>query len=630
MIRQLLSFVVVLLVVQPLSAVPAYPRKVVYVLDDGTETVLTLKGDEHCKWALTEDGYTVLPGEDGWYYAMADSTQRAVRSVHKLCAVGQRTEPLRRFLSVQPRGMVPAIAATRTRKAPARATSSQRSPVVGRRRALVVLMAFSDQAFTRSQADFDALFNQPRYSEDGAQGSVNDYFREASYGQLDMVSDVLGPYTAQYAMAYYGRNTQSGDDANPHALFREALSYAAAEVNLADYDTDGDGYVDNLHIIFAGYGEEAGGPSNAIWSHEAAFSAINVQQVKVDRYSCTPELRGNKGTGLSRIGPCCHEIGHALGAMDYYDTDYSAGGQFVGTGQWDIMADGSWNNEGITPAHFNPYTKAYDFGWVDVHTLHGSGTLQLQPSTTVRHAIYRIDTPADGEFYLMENRIRSGFDAYLPGEGLMLYHAHPSMDTKLRTNKINATAPQMFYPVCASASVRKPSSQPSSYGSINSAGCPFPVSASAASFTTATVPAAFCWDGTDPDFGLTDIVRGADGTVGLSYTVGEPVPAPDGETVWAEGFEDDIAAAEWFASGISSELDWSRQEVLASTGTFASWDDIIQAADGTHYICLKRNMALREQSGIAVAPRLTDTSGGGSTLHSPISLSRVMLHRRHR
>ena len=88
------------------------------------------------------------------------------------------------------------------------------------------------------------------------------------------------------------------------------------------------------------------------------FPEITMQGMKIDRYSCTPELRGNRGGGISRIGPCCHEMGHALGAMDYYDTDYTTGGSFEGTGVWDVMAQGSWNNDGITPGTFQPLRES--------------------------------------------------------------------------------------------------------------------------------------------------------------------------------------------------------------------------------------------------------------------------------
>ena len=108
-------------------------------------------------------------------------------------------------------------------------------------------------------------------------------------------------------MAFYGRNDIQGNDSNPYALFMEAISNVANETDLSQYDMDEDGVIDNVHIIFAGYGEEAGAQANAIWSHEMTFgSYYEIQGMKIDKYSCAPELRGNSGGGISRIGCHCH------------------------------------------------------------------------------------------------------------------------------------------------------------------------------------------------------------------------------------------------------------------------------------------------------------------------------------
>lgn len=386
--KALLGFLFFACFASALKAVPAYPRKVSVTLNDGTNVGITIQGDEHCKWALTEDDYTLLPSGDGWVFAQVSPEGNAVVSTYKLCADHDRTSELKAFLATQPKHIRPEKnRLPQGKRLSSGVVSSLARPATGDRKALVILMSFSDLGFVKGHADFDALFNQPGYDEDGAQGSVYDYFLEASYGQLSLQSDVIGPFCASRQMSYYGGNGINGTDQNPYALFLEAVEYAARVVKLSDYDADGDGYVDNIHIVFAGYGEEAGASPNAIWSHESSFQAITVQGMKVDRYSCTPELRGNKGSGISRIGACCHEMGHALGAMDYYDTDYASGGSFNGTGEWDIMASGSWNNEGITPAHFNPYVMAYDFGWVGVKDINVTGEYELFSSTLYNNRV---------------------------------------------------------------------------------------------------------------------------------------------------------------------------------------------------------------------------------------------------
>ena len=103
----------------------------------------------------------------------------------------------------------------------------------------------------------------------GRREASMDVLPRVSYGQLSFHCDVLGPYRAVYPMAYYGSNGYGGSDVNPYVLFLEAMEHAVREIDLQDYDADGDGYVDNVHIVFAGYGEEAGASPSAIWSHEA-------------------------------------------------------------------------------------------------------------------------------------------------------------------------------------------------------------------------------------------------------------------------------------------------------------------------------------------------------------------------
>ena len=144
----------------------------------------------------------------------------------------------------------------------------QSYPTTGNRKLLCILIGFTDKSFTKTQAEFNNLFNQVGYSTGGATGSVKDYYLENSYGQFNLTVDVAGPYTASNTMAYYGGNDGSGNDLRPRELVREAVLLADPYVNYADYDNDNDGYVDGIYVIYAGYGEEAGGGANAIWAHQ--------------------------------------------------------------------------------------------------------------------------------------------------------------------------------------------------------------------------------------------------------------------------------------------------------------------------------------------------------------------------
>lgn len=601
-------------------AVPAYPHKISFKLKDGSEVTIKLRGDEFNKWATTTDNYTLLPKGNEWFFATVDSTGNAICSTYKLCADSKRSDSLQLFLTKQPKGISPKIKISDNRKnliPNNNITQISNKPVVGERRALVILMHFPNLSFIKSKADFEDLFNKENYNIDGAQGSVYDYFCEASNGQLSFHCDVLGPYKASHDMYYYGSNGIGGTDTNPYELFQEAVEYAAKEVNFADYDTDKDGYLDNFHIIFAGYGEEAGGSPSTIWSHEATFPPIMVDGARIASYSCTPELRGNNGNGISRIGACCHEMGHALGAMDYYDTDYAAEGSYEGTGEWDIMAQGSWNNDGITPAHFNPYVMAYNFGWVDIKLLSKSGDYTTT-STSEKDVVYRINTASEGDYYLLEERTRTGFDSFIPGEGLMIYHVNPLIEERSADNTINNTSPQMMYPVCASSTASKPSTTPNSYGDINSTGCPFPGNSGKTTFDKQTIPSAFAWDGSEVTFKISEIKKISGKGISFRFTTDENnIPnSSELETIWNESFEDSASASHWMISrqlGFPDEWEYFIDKT-DEWGLTSSWDEISEVADG--FCCMRfvQKDIIKQSKGAMVSPPITDNSNEDAKL----------------
>jgi M6 family metalloprotease-like protein len=305
-------------------------------------------------------------------------------------------------------------------------------------------------------------------------------------------------------------------------MVSEAIVLANPDVNYAIYDNDNDGNVDGVYVIFAGYGEEAGGPADAIWSHASNISpTVTLDGKVISRYSCSPELRGASGTNITRIGVICHEFGHVLGAPDYYDTNYETGGQFDGTGSWDMMADGSWNNGGATPAHHNAYSKVYTYNWATATTISSPADITLGNVEENSTSFYRINTPTTNEFFLIENRYKHKFDASLPGSGMIIYRVHSTYSSYVSNNKINTTHPQRMYPVSANATM-EPTSTPSSYGSINSSTCAWPT-ASKTAFTDTSIPSSKSWLGANTAKPITGITRNAtDKTVSFFFMGGAP------------------------------------------------------------------------------------------------------------
>lgn len=222
---------------------------------------------------------------------------------------------------------------------------------------------------------------------------------------------------------------------------------------------------------------------------------------KIKQYVCASELRHTDGTSTSGIGTICHELGHLLGAHDFYDVDYGAsGGEFLGTWQWDLMGSGSRNGDGDYPAYHNPYTKTHTFGWATAQDLPADNTqVTLLPAESNSNSFYKLNTTTPGEYFLLENR-RPTFDSDLPGSGMLIYHVHSQIESD--PDAINVTHPQKFYPVCAySLPLEEPNSNPSSYH-ITSDASTFPGTHNITSFTNTTIPSAKSWAGAPSGKGL--------------------------------------------------------------------------------------------------------------------------------
>lgn len=507
----IISFV--LFVNKSADAVVAYPYPVQITQPDGSKITIINKGDEHIKWAETVDGYSIMRNSKKIFeYATLDSNNDMVPSGIKAKDAIERSSSDNLFLSKINKGLRYSKSQIGMMKSISRMVqkSSQKSfPATGSRKLVCILMSFQDVTFTKTKADFENLFNQVGYSTDGATGSVKDYYKENSYNQLDLTVTVAGPYKAANNMVYYGKNGTDGNDVKPDVLVTEAVNAADAAVNYADFDNDNNGYVDGVYVIYAGYGEEVTGVSeDAIWAHAWEINPVIHDGKIITSYSCSAELRGGSGTGINRIGVICHEFGHVMGASDFYDTDgTTASNSYQGTGDWDLMANGSWNNDGATPAHHNPYTKIYVYGWATATTISSTTSITLNNAEQYSNSFYRINTPTTNEYFLIENRQQQLFDSYLPGHGMIIYHADGNyINSHVNSNDINTYNHQGFYPVCASATTN-PGTTIGSYGNISTGGCAYPGTSLKTLFTDATTPNSHSWAGASTNKPITSIVE---------------------------------------------------------------------------------------------------------------------------
>jgi M6 family metalloprotease-like protein len=482
---------------QKADAVTANPNPVQYTQPDGSVITLQMRGDEFIHWATTIDGFMILSAKSGFYdYAMILPDGKLGFSGVIVHDPGHRSADELGFVSsIQP-GLFFSAGQIREMKNALTVNHSPAAPTVGGfpttgvRAHLMILANFNNTSTTYSQTQFNNLMNQVGYSPNG---SFRDYYIEVSYGLLTVNTTVTIWVTLPHTHDYYGPQSMWG-------VFAYDAIVAAdqqAGVNYALYDNDNDGYVDGVCIAHQGRGQEESGNINDIWSHSwdlisAGYTTgqITFDGVKVNDYTTIPE-KGSAST-MTTIGVMCHEFGHNLGTFDFYDTDDNTGGYYDGTGEWDIMAGGSWNGNpaGSQPAHHNAWTKAY-FTWTNPTILSTQQNVLLRKAENYTDVI-RYNTTTSNEYFLCENRQQTGFDASIPGHGMIIYHVDGNYITAhMGSNDINAGAHQGMYPMAANSTTQNGIML--SGGMINTSGCPWPGTTNKTTFTDATTPWSKSW-----------------------------------------------------------------------------------------------------------------------------------------
>ena len=292
-------------------------------------------------------------------------------------------------------------------------------------RIVVILADFSDNQWQNGSADatvgdFDNLLFSEGIME---YGSMKEYYLENSYGKFVLTGEVYGWYRMPNTYAYYvdGQAGSGSYPQNTQGLVEDVLALANDDINYNLYDNSGDGHVEGLLVVHAGEGRETSGSDNDIHSHQWTMrTQLHLDDVYLREYTIMPEENPATSDNISSIGVFCHEFGHLAGGLpDLYDTDYSS----EGIGSWSMMAGGSWNRNGESPAHFDAWCKI-QFGFVDPITIEENETGYSLPQVESTPQVFKLWTNGNPGvmYFLIENRQRTGSDTYLPGEGLLIYH----------------------------------------------------------------------------------------------------------------------------------------------------------------------------------------------------------------
>ena len=435
-------------------AIPAKKSWKVVSQSDGTTIKVSQAGDEHLHYYITEDNVPIYKAADNRYcYLTIENGKLHNSGVLAHESAARSAKELQVMNTIHDLAPIARQMAAKKRSAAKRCVRPDRLPskddisvFKGSKKALVILAAFSDKSFSKDDDAivkfYDEVLNQEGYSQNGAAGSVHDYFKDMSRGEFDLTFDIVGPVKVSKSATYYGGPSPiMGGTDHIGEFITEAIKKAdeKCDIDWKKYDWDDDGEVEQVFVLYAGYGQATGGPTGTIWPNawtldEALQNSdgnggFSIDGVFINQYACSNELYLDSGTVPMGLGVFCHEFSHCMGLPDMYDTNY---GSTPTMGDWDLLAGGSYNGPqgiGWCPAGWTSYERAYA-GWLELTELKAGdiikGMTSLEEADGKAYVIYN-DNHKD-EYYLLENHKGMGWDKYTPENGLLIIHVDYDKD----------------------------------------------------------------------------------------------------------------------------------------------------------------------------------------------------------
>lgn len=422
------------------NAVPAKKLQKVITLANGTQVSVELRGDEYLSWWEGTDGtaYRTTATDENVFEAFDLEAQKPAAAARRA-----RTE----------QGRVARLARVKNSLKGAddkmRGLGGDHITYKGVKKGLVVLVDFKNKKFADGHdlEYYKNVINGKDFTneEEGYVGSVRDYFLAQSNGQFELDFDVVGPVTMSNKYGYYGGDSEYQKDEKVYEMIKEASDAIQDQVNLKDYDWDGDGEADQVFFLYAGLGQASSNNASTIWPHESELrywpcGVLSYSTGKINTYACAnelqPETQGSSRYISAGIGTICHEFSHCLGFADMYDTT-GAGG--YGMSVFDVMDQGSYNGNGFVPCNYTAFERIYA-GWVEPIELIDPATVKDMKSVSdYGRPFIMYNYKNTNEYFLMENRQNTGWDEGLYGSnGLLITHVN-YVPSRWANNSVNAS-----------------------------------------------------------------------------------------------------------------------------------------------------------------------------------------------
>lgn len=537
---------------------------------DGTSLTIQLLGDEHFSWYQTTDGVLLVRENNTFYVAATDAYGTTSSTGIIAHDASQRTAEELSAIAKQDKDVffnngAEVANGKRAQMAPdllyidGYPNTNTHCPHIGKVRIPIILMEYPDQKLSFDRDVYEEYFNGTKKTPytaatrfDGY-SSVAQFFKDASFGQFEPVFELYGPYTTNNNHNYYGKKSR-----NISVILSEAVSKADKDIDFTQYDSDHNGKVDMVYILYAGTGANLSGDDNDVWPacYPGNLNISNSDGIRITTIGAANELAIHaQGSPTGKplragIGVTCHEIGHGLGLPDLYNTgtprnpqtgkpDYSNGGPE----DWDIMDGGENLFNAMWPCQYTAWERDI-MGWLCIEELTEPADVTIYPlnDPEARGKAYRITNPANpSEYYILENNLSNEWNQYQYnqyGSGLMMFHINSnsngfSMTPNNTYGKPNITiipadgyimglynrGETIMYNGVVTTMPTEDSDFRSQYFRPESKGDPYPGSKAVTS-----VAAYKNYTGEDMvnRFPITDITQNADGSISFKFMGGQP------------------------------------------------------------------------------------------------------------
>ncbi|MCI6048863.1 MAG: M6 family metalloprotease domain-containing protein [Prevotella sp.] len=428
---------------------------------DGTTITVRAYGDEDLSYFLASDGTLLYQEGTNFYIAgvKADGTlystgvlahEPSMRTIKEISAIkAQNAKAFYNSMETQAK-------ANKVRREPMTPDNSL-LPSLGKHKIPVILVEFSDVEFSveNPKATFDKylngkeLFNKETDPEMGQNyAGVAKYFKDMSFGKFEPEFEVYGPVNLGKPLATYGAGYSSQE--NMGLLLTDACTAVDDEVDFTQYDSNDDGNIDLIYIIYAGFSQSIAGNSTDCIHPKSGYLSLakSFDGMDVKRYGVNNELNGTpadqaNGPIINGIGLFCHEFSHCMGLPDLYPKSGSIAEACINQNMdyWSLMDAGEYTANGYRPTAYTAWERER-LGWMEIGTLTGPSNVELK-SLDEGGAAFRIYNDKDEtghEYYIVENVQNNGWNKNLFGNGLMVTHVdYLSSQFSLGGCKVNNT-----------------------------------------------------------------------------------------------------------------------------------------------------------------------------------------------